>query len=105
MYILSTNCLRFNSASKREQRRVYSISAEREQNRRSQWLIFNVVVHVTNNSSTCLLVYLSTCQLALQRIHIIIYMERSITLVCKYFVAYITQTLSNFWQINTILEF
>ena len=84
MYILSTNCLRFN-----------------------------VIVHVTNNSSTCLpvnsstclLVYLSTCLPLLQRIHIIINMERSITLVCKYFVAYITQALSNFWQINTILEF
>ena len=84
MYILSTNCLRFN-----------------------------VIVHVTNNSSTCQPVYSSTCQpvysstclLILQRVHIIIYMERSITLVCKYFVSYITQALSNFWQINTILEF
>ncbi len=108
MYILSTNCLRFNSASKREQRRVYSISAEREQNRRSQWLKSFSTFHLNKQLvylSTCQLVYLSTRQPLLQRIHIIINMERSITLVCKYFVAYITQALSNFWQINTILEF
>ena len=57
MYILSTNCLRFNSASKREQR-MLAYYAEREQNRRSQCLMVKVVFHLNKQ-----LVYLSTCQL------------------------------------------
>ena len=58
VYHTRSGYLMFNSASKREQRRVCSISAEREQNRRSQWLKSS-----STKQLTCLLVYSFTCQL------------------------------------------